>query len=66
MNSRLEVLGENIKSLVCFRIGESYEYLSLFWDIIALGWTNIIKCVSKIRFFLIIATLTSMMYALFI
>lgn len=49
MNSRLEVLGENIKSLVYFRIGESYEYLSLFWDIIALGWTNITKCVSKIR-----------------
>ena len=49
MNSRLEVRGENIKSLVYFRIGESYEYLLLFWDIIAFVWTNIINCVSKIR-----------------
>lgn len=40
MNSRLEVPGENFKSLVYFENGESYEYPSLFWDIIALSWTN--------------------------
>lgn len=35
--------------LVYFEIGESYEYPPLFWDIIALSWTNIIKRVSKIN-----------------
>lgn len=49
MNSRLEVPGENFKPLVYFEIGKSYEYPPLFWDIIALSWTNIIKCVSKIK-----------------
>lgn len=49
LNSRLEVPGENFKSLVYFEIGERYEYPPLFWNIIALSWTNIIKCVSKIK-----------------
>lgn len=49
MNSKLEVPGENFKSFVYFEIEESYEYPSLFWGIIALSWTNIIKCVSKIK-----------------